>query len=145
MDFRLGRVFDFSVAAALTAQIVTRIAADPLPEDTLLNVNVPAGEPTGIEVTHLGKRLYDDEMRLVEEEGDRKRYEIYGFEPSFEDEAGSDLSAIAQGRIALTPVHFDLTDRAGLDRLRGWEFDSMLAAASARRDDAVAAKRSSRR
>ena len=145
MDFRFGREFDFTVAAALTAQIVTRIASDPLPKDTLLNVNVPAGDPSGIEVTHLGKRLYDDEMRLVEEEGDRKRYEIYGFEPSFKDEKGSDLSAIAQGRIALTPVHFDLTDRAGLDRLRAWDFDSMLAASSARRDGAVPVDRSSRR
>ncbi len=145
MDFRFGREFDFTVAAALAAQIVTRLAEDPLPADTLLNVNVPAGDPTGIEVTHLGKRLYDDELKLVEEQGDRKRYEIYGFEPSFEDEPGSDLSAIAQGRIALTPVHFDLTDRAGLDRLRNWDFETMLAAAAARRDDAVAAERSSRR
>ena len=135
MDFRFGREFDFSVAAALAAQLVTRVGEDPLPADTLLNVNCPAGEPSGIEVTHLGKRLYNDELELVDEEDDRRRYKIYGFEPSFEDEEGSDLSAIARGRIALTPVHFDLTDRAGLDRLRSWDFDGMLAAARAGADD----------
>ena len=131
MDFRLGREFDFSAAAAFAAELVKQVAEDPLPADTLLNVNCPAGAATGIEVTHLGKRLYNDEMKLVEEDpgGGRKRYEIYGFEPSFEDESGSDLSAIAQGRISVTPVHFDLTDRPGLDRLRGWDFDGMLAAA----------------
>jgi 5'-nucleotidase len=129
MDFRLGREFDFSVAAAFAAQLVHQVARDPLPVDTLLNVNCPDGDPTGIEVTHLGKRLYNDELRLVDEEGSRRRYEIYGFEPSFEDEEGSDLSAIARGRISLTPVHFDLTDRPGLDRLRGWDCDGMLASA----------------
>ena len=132
MDFHFGRDFDFSVAAAFAAQLVERVARDPLPADTLINVNCPAGEPTGIEVTHLGKRLYNDELKLVEEdpESGRRRYQIYGFEPSFEDEAGSDLSAIANGRIAVTPVHFDLTDRGGLDRLQTWDFDGMLAAAT---------------
>ena len=85
-----------------------------------------------MEVTHLGKRLYNDELKLVDEddEGSRRRYEIYGFEPSFEDEEGSDLSAIAQGRISVSTLHFDLTDRAGLDTLRTWELDRMLAEAS---------------
>jgi 5'-nucleotidase len=131
MDFRWGREFDFSVAAAFAGELVRRVAEDPLPADTLLNVNCPAGPATGIEVTHLGKRLYNDEMRLVDEdpESGRRRYQIYGFEPSFEDERGSDLSAIARERISVTPVHFDLTDRPGLDRLRQWDFDGMLARA----------------
>ena len=131
MDFRWGREFDFSVAAALAAQIVRRVAEDPLPADTLLNINCPAGEPTGIEVTHLGKRLYNDEMKLIDEDPEtgRHRNQIYGFEPTFEDEKGSDLSAIARERISVTPVHFDLTDRPSLDRLRKWDFDGMLSAA----------------
>jgi 5'-nucleotidase len=147
MDFRWGREFDFSVAAAFAAELVRTVAEDPLPADTLLNVNCPAGPPTGIEVTHLGKRLYNDELKLVEEdpESDRRRYEIYGFEPSFEDEQGSDLSAIARGRTSVTPVHFDLTDRPGLDRLRGWDFDGMLAAAKRSQPPEPAGEASSRR
>ena len=133
MDFRWGRGFDFSAAAAFAGELVRRVAEDPLPADTLLNVNSPAGVPSGIEVTHLGKRLYNDEMKLVEEDPEtgRHRYQIYGFEPSFEDESGSDLSAIANERISVTPVHFDLTDRPGLDRLRKWDLDGMLATARA--------------
>ncbi|MGH2956372.1 MAG: 5'/3'-nucleotidase SurE [Solirubrobacterales bacterium] len=131
MDFRFGREFDFSIAAAFAAELVRRLSEDPLPADTLLNVNCPAGEASAVEVTHLGKRLYDDELKLVEEDpgSGRRRYEIYGFEPSFEDEEGSDLSAIARGRISVTPVHFDLTHRPGLERLRGWDLDWMLAEA----------------
>ena len=112
------------VSPPFAAETVRRLASDPMPKGTLININCPAGEPTGVEVTHLGKRLYNDELKLVEEdsEGGRRRYQIYGFEPSFEDEEGSDLSAIAKGRISVTPVHFDLTDRGGLPRLRDWDF-----------------------
>ena len=141
MDFRWGREFDFSVGAAFAAELVRRVAQDPLPADTLLNVNCPAGTPTGIQVTHLGKRLYNDEMKLVEQDPEtgRHRYQIYGFEPSFEDEQGSDLSAIAREQISVTPVHFDLTDRPGLDRLREWDFGGMLERAESSADESAEA------
>jgi 5'-nucleotidase len=133
MDFRLGRSFDFELAAGFLAGLVRRLAEGGMPEGTLINVNCPAGGANGVEVTHLGKRLYNDELKLVDEEpGDgRRRYEIYGFEPSFEDEEGSDLSAIARRRVSVTPVHFDLTDRGGMESLRGWDLAAMLEAAGA--------------
>ena len=133
MNFRMGRTFDFAVAARFLAELVALIMQEPIPAGTLINVNCPAGEPQGVEVAHLGKRLYNDKLKLVDEDEDwRKRYQIYGFEPSFEDEEGSDLSAIARGRIAVTPVHFDLTDREGLDTLRKWDLAGMLEQAAAR-------------
>ena len=134
MGFRAGREFDFSAGAALCAEVVARLADDPLPTGTLLNINCPAEDPTGVEITTLGKRLYNDELKLVEEDdGGRRRYQIYGFEPSFEDEQGTDLAAVARGRVAITPVHFDLTDRAGLDDLRAWDFDALLRSSRDRR------------
>jgi 5'/3'-nucleotidase len=124
MGFIPGRGFDFTFAARLGAELVRLSIADPLPAETLLNVNCPAAEPVGIEVTRLGKRLYNDELRLIDENDDgRRRYELYGFEPSFEDEPGTDLSAVARGRISITPVHFDLTDHKGLGRLRDWDLE----------------------
>jgi 5'-nucleotidase len=140
MGFRFGRSFDFQPAAGFLAGLVRRLAAEGMAEGTLVNVNCPAGEPTGVEVTHLGKRLYNDELKLVDEDSDdgRRRYEIYGFEPSFEDEEGSDLSAIANGRISVTPVHFDLTDRSGMDPLREWDLAAMLETS---RDGAAAAEK----
>jgi 5'-nucleotidase len=132
MDFQLGRGFDFDVAAGFLAALVAGLAERPMPPGTLININCPAGGASGVEVTHLGKRLYNDELKLVgEDSGDgRRRYQIYGFEPSFEDEQGSDLSAIANGRISVTPVHFDLTDRTGMDSLREWDLAAMLDAAA---------------
>jgi 5'/3'-nucleotidase len=121
--------FDFGLAAPFTAELIRRLVSDPMPPETLVNVNCPAGEPTGVEVTKLGKRLYNDELKLVSEDDDgRRRYEIYGWQPGYEEVEGTDLTAIAQGRIAVTPIHFDLTDHGGLERLRGWRLEEMLAA-----------------
>ena len=122
--------FDFSYAAAFAAQLVSRLLGERMPEATLINVNCPAGEPQGVEVTKLGKRIYNDELKLVREDGGRKHYEIYGWQPGYEEIEGTDLNAVAKGRIAVTPIHFDLTDHGGLERLRGWGFEEMLAASA---------------
>lgn len=128
MDFRGGRKYDFSHSAPFAAALVARIIERGMPEGTLININAPGCEPNGVEVTTLGKRLYDDELKLVEEseEAGRKRYEIYGFEPSFEDREGTDLAAIHRGRIAVTPIQFDLTDHGGLEELKKWELGELL-------------------
>jgi 5'-nucleotidase len=123
--------FDFTVSAAFTAQLVSRLRQESMPEATLINVNCPNREPTGIEVTKLGKRIYNDELKLVKESDGRRHYEIYGWQPGYEEIEGTDLYAVAQGRISVTPIHFDLTDHGGLERLGGWGFEEMLAASAA--------------
>ena len=122
--------FDFKVAAAFTAQLVSRLLEESMPEATLINVNCPACEPKGIEVTKLGKRIYNDELKLVKEKDGRRHYEIYGWQPGYEEIEGTDLNAVAEGRISVTPIHFDLTDHGGLESLRGWGFEEMLAASA---------------
>ncbi len=120
--------FDFTVAAAFTTQMIARLRREAMPAATLVNVNFPGKEPTGVEVTKLGKRIYNDELKLLEEdERGRRRYEIYGWKPGYEEIEGTDLNAVAEGRIAVTPIHFDLTDHGGLESLRGWGFEEMLA------------------
>src|SRR5882672_5645869 len=133
LDFRFDGGFGFDVAAQFVARLVQGIEDVPLPATTLLNVNVPAGEPSGVEVTSLGKRIYRDELKLEREEEHRRRYWIYGSDPGFHDEPGTDLAAVAAGRIAVTPIHFDLTDRSGLEALRGFDLNELLAPSVASR------------
>src|SRR5881227_4417825 len=68
LDYRFDGGFGFDVAAAFVARLVERIEDVPLPARTLLNINVPAGAPGGVEVTSLGKRIYRDELKLESEE-----------------------------------------------------------------------------
>jgi 5'-nucleotidase len=135
MDFRLGDRFDFDAAAAFTARLVEEIDDVPLPAGTLLNVNFPAGEVEGVEVAQLGKRVYHDQLSLVNPSppapsGRRRQYRIYGDSPDYERQEGTDLAAIAEGRVAVTPLHFDLTDRPGIETLQAYDLARLLAPAA---------------
>jgi 5'-nucleotidase len=137
LDFRVGSEFEFDTAATFTARLVEELATTPLPGGTLLKVNVPCPPHTGVEVARLGKRVYRDELSLVDEDLDptrptqrRRQYRIYG-DASFErGETGTDLAAVARGKIAVTPVHFDLTDREGLSLLQRYDLDRLVAPAA---------------
>jgi 5'-nucleotidase len=129
LDYRFRGGFDFDVAAGFVARLVEQLESLPLPPSTLLNVNVPAGPPTGVEVARLGKRIYRDELKLEREEAGppaRRRYWIYGEDPGFHDEPGTDLAAVAAGQIAVTPMHFDLTDRRGIEALGDFDLNGLL-------------------
>jgi 5'-nucleotidase len=124
----------FESAASFVARLVEHLSDVPLPAGTLLNVNVPAGTVRGVEVARLGKRIYRDELKLQREEPGpraRRHYWIYGRDPGFHDEPGTDLAAVAAGRIAVTPLHFDLTYQPGVEPLRGFDLESLLASAPA--------------
>ena len=131
LDFRSGSGFDFDVAADFTARLVDELETVPLPAATLLNINVPGAHPTGVTVAGLGKRIYRDELAMIDEgDNGRRLYRIYG-DASFErDEQGTDLAAVAAGQIAVTPLHFDLTAREGLDALARHDLARLLAPAA---------------
>jgi 5'-nucleotidase len=132
LDYRFHGGFNFGVAAGFVARLVERLESLPLPPGTLLNVNVPAGLPGGVEVARLGKRIYRDELKLEREETGppaRRRYWIYGDDPGFHDEPGTDLAAVAAGRIAVTPMHFDLTYIPGIEALGSFDLNGLLDAA----------------
>ncbi len=135
MDFRLSDTFDFEEGARFVARVVEEIEDVPLPSGTLLNVNCPAGDATGVQVTRLGKRIYRDELTLTDTDTDagtnqRRRYWVYGRDHGFHNEPGTDLAAVASGDISVTPLHFDLTDAAGMDALERHDLGRLLAPAA---------------
>ena len=71
----------------------------PLPAGHAAQHQRPGGDhPTGVEVTRLGKRIYRDELKLDTDAGSgKRRYWIYGADPGFHDEPGTDLAAVADG------------------------------------------------
>src|SRR2546421_5896718 len=119
MDFRFGKSFEFDAAALFTARLVAGLDERPISPGTLLNVNCPAlrmDELAGAVVTRLGKRVYRDNLELEEEEETgRRRYRIYGMEPSYKEEQGTDFAAIDADMISVTPLHFELTDMQRLE------------------------------
>jgi 5'/3'-nucleotidase len=114
---------DFAYACAFTRRLVSVLRAEGLPPKCVLNVNVPdrpAGEITGVEITRLGKRVYDDALIERTDPRGRKYYWIGGDAPVWEPEPESDFLAVHEGRVSVTPLHLDLTDNALRGRLAQW-------------------------
>ncbi len=133
MDFRFGREFDFGAAALFVARLVEKLPERPISGGTLLNVNCPAvslEELAGAQVTRLGKRIYRDRLQLQQDEDPhgrrRKRYRIYGDDPTYHDEHGTDFAAIDADMISVTPLHFELTDVERMEELEGWDLTALL-------------------
>jgi 5'-nucleotidase len=103
---------------------------DELPAGLLLNVNVPGCATTdiaGVEVGSLGRRIYRDKLQLQGEDGARKRYTLYGDDPSHHDEPGTDIAAIGRSCIAVTPIRFRLVDERVSEQVRHWPFATFAA------------------
>lgn len=96
------------------APLIRRLLKAGWPKNVLLNVNFPDRDPDdvqGVEVTAQGKRD-QDYLRIVDRTDARgKPYYWLGFNRSLsEPEKGTDLWALREGRISVTPLHLDLTD-----------------------------------
>ncbi len=118
-DFRRHDLYDFAASGAFLARLVEQVVAHGIPDGTILNVNVPA-EPDGAAVSRLGKRIYRDRLELEADEEGRRRYRIYGDDPSYHDEPGTDFRAIAEGRVSVTPIHLDLTSSDAIGAMESW-------------------------
>lgn len=112
----VGKHFSFERAARYARELVAALLADDLapelPEDLLLNVNVPAGEIRGAAFTRLGRRRYNQSIVEKLDPRGRKYYWIAGV-PQWEEEEGTDYDALSRSLISVTPLHLDLTDYRG--------------------------------
>ena len=117
---------DFTLAGLAATAVARNILAEGLSRGELINVNVPAVSPEecgGFEVTRLGRRVYSDQ--LVERLDPRgiPYFWIGGPPPSGLAVPGTDFHAVVNRRIAVTPIHLDLTGRRLLKRLKTWTWD----------------------
>ena len=111
--------FNFEAAARFAERFARRLLDSPLSPGTLVNVNVPAGEPTGVRVVRLGKRRYGETVIEKADPRGRPYYWIGSTLPVGELEEGTDISAVAEKCISLTPLHLDLTDYRSMEKLQG--------------------------
>ena len=112
---------DLNIAGIFAARLARVVLEKHLPQDTLLNVNVPAGEVTGVAVTRQGKRSYNEVIVEKIDPRGKTYYWIGGGEPTWELVGGSDYEAVMEGKISITPLHLDLTNYAATQVLKDWE------------------------
>jgi len=114
---------NYDTAAEAVALLVERLRKDPLPADTILNINVPDlpwREIRGFEVTRLGHRhRAEPVVKSVDPRG-RPMYWIGPAGPEQDAGPGTDFDAIRRGFISITPIHVDLTRYQALEQIAGW-------------------------
>ncbi len=113
----------FETAARAAVEIVTRLKADPLPADTILNVNVPDlpwEQVRGFEVTRLGNR-HRAEGCIPQR--DPRGNEVFWIGPAGREQdsgPGTDFHAVRTGFISITPIQVDLTRYQALEKVASW-------------------------
>lgn len=115
---------DYRTAGRCAALIAQHVLKHGLPPDTVLNVNVPDlpyESLKGLSITHQGLRKFDDEIITRADPRGNAYYWIGGFRPHSEPQPGTDIEAVDHGRVSVTPLHRDITNRPALEVLRSWE------------------------
>jgi 5'-nucleotidase len=113
----------FDTAVAVARKLIHQLAADPLPRDTILNINVPdlaMAEITGMEVTRLGFRHKSEPVIKAVDPKNRPIYWIGPAGAGQDAGPGTDFNAVARGCVSMTPIKIDLTDHASLESLSDW-------------------------
>jgi 5'-nucleotidase len=111
----------YETAAAFGVKLAGIILERGLPQDTLLNVNVPncnEAEINGVFFTRRGRRLYEGAIKETFDPWGRKHYWIGGGTPSWDAGEDTDSSAIAANKISITPMHLDPTNHEALELLQ---------------------------
>ena len=113
----------FDTAARVAADLVRKLAANPLPKDLMLNVNVPDRpfeELAGIESTRLGFRHRSEPLVPMKDPYGRRVYWIGPAGQGQDAGPGTDFEAVERGAVAVTPLKIDLTRHDTLPSLAGW-------------------------
>lgn len=129
---------EFLSAALFAKTLVTQLSKQPLPEAMLLNVNVPPVKPeeiAGVRITRQGIRRYFDTFEKRVDPRGKTYYWLAG--EVLEDveqpahlhlppDLPTDVQAIRQNYITVTPLQYNLTDTAGVRSLQKLGFDNFL-------------------
>lgn len=114
---------NYETAAQAVGLLVERLRMDPLPADTILNMNVPDRpwpDIRGLEVTRLGHRhRAEPVIRMIDPRG-MPMYWIGPAGPGQDAGPGTDFDAVRRGYISITPIHVDLTRYQALEQVAGW-------------------------
>jgi 5'-nucleotidase len=115
----------FSFAARVAALVVDRVLRRGLPLGTFLNINVPRcrqDEIAGLRITRLGRRVYRDVLVQRQDPRGRPYYWIGGEPPTGHRDEGTDIWAVANRYVSVTPIHLDMTAHELIPMLRDWDF-----------------------
>jgi 5'-nucleotidase len=125
LEYTKPKPLDFSRAAQLARNVIEQILDHPVPEGSLFNVNIPSldkGEVRGIRVVPQNVAVYTEKYdRRIDPRG-----RVYFWSgPDFtcpNPLPDTDVTALAEGYITVTPLQFNLTEHAAMESMRAWKW-----------------------
>lgn len=114
----------YRVAASYTLDLARMVLKHGIPQDTLLNVNVPncpLNQIDSVKFTSLSKRKYKNPIIEKVDPRGGHYYWIAGERISWQRQKPSDFEAISNRMISITPLHLDMTQYKALKLMRQWE------------------------
>lgn len=131
LSLELSEELDFNRAGQIARRVFESFVAAAPPPGTCVNVNIPAldkGGPKGVRCCAQSTLAMEDFYRKQTDAQGRALYCLDGRWPNRERcRPDSDLTALHEGYVAVTPLRFDLTDRARLEEVRGWNWPGSFA------------------
>lgn len=119
-----GSDIHFETAADVAVRVARAVLKNGLPDKVLLNVNVPnlpLSEIRGIEITRQDQETYEPKVFIRSDPRGRKYYWITGARECADDRTGTDIEAVENKKVSITPIKPDFTDYEGRDELAEWE------------------------
>ena len=113
----------YQSAAEITRRIIQNLIKNPLPDDTILNINVPDLELDAIDsmqATRLGFRHKSESIVTQCDPHGRPVYWVGPAGPAQDAGPGTDFYTVEHGQVSLTPLHIDLTRHEGINPLQQW-------------------------
>jgi 5'-nucleotidase len=114
---------DFPGGARLAREVIARIIRTPLPRGSLINVNIPSREKWPVR----GVRIVPQNITPYVEKFDRRvdpRGRTYFWTSNVldcpEPHPDTDVTALAEGFITVTPLQFDLTNTVLIEKMKNW-------------------------
>lgn len=115
---------EFECAAEIASELVQNITAQSISDGLLLNVNIPnkpREDIKGIRITRQGLRVYRDELVERKDPRGRNYYWIGGDAPTGIPRPGTDIGALSDGFVSITPLGLDLTSVDMIEVLKSWD------------------------
>jgi len=113
----------YQTGAEVARRMIRRLRDDPLPADTILNINVPDipwDQVRGFEATRLGQRHRAEAAIAMQDPRGRPVYWIGPPGAEQDAGAGTDFDAVRRHFVSVTPIEVDLTRYPALDQISGW-------------------------
>ncbi|RZW25562.1 MAG: 5'/3'-nucleotidase SurE [Desulfobulbaceae bacterium] len=106
---------DYSKADSLIRELAQQVIIHGLPANTLMNINIPATDkPRGVRVTRQGRRIWKQAVQEVMDPRGRVHYWIGGGTPLLDSGKDTDVWALGENYVSISPIHLDLTNHEGI-------------------------------